>query len=64
MKRIFTVLTSIALTFALSFSAAFANDDALMKSQNYLKTITLDSPDAVLRMKLQVWKLIIRLMLY
>ncbi|WP_278243596.1 prenyltransferase/squalene oxidase repeat-containing protein [Catenibacterium mitsuokai] len=48
MKRIFTVLTSIALTFALSFSAAFANDDALMKSQNYLKTITLDSPDAVI----------------
>ena len=35
MKKIFTVLTSIALTFALSFSAAFANDDALMKSQNY-----------------------------
>lgn len=48
MKRIFTVLTSIALTFALSFSAAFANDDALIKSQNYLKTITLDSPDAVI----------------
>lgn len=48
MKRIFTVLTSIALTFALSFSAAFASDDALMKSQNYLKTITLDSPDAVI----------------
>ena len=48
MKKIFTVLTSIALTFALSFSAAFANDDALMKSQNYLKTITLDSPDAVI----------------
>ena len=43
-----TVLTSIALTFALSFSAAFANDDALIKSQNYLKTITLDSPDAVI----------------
>lgn len=36
------------LTFALSFSAAFANDDALIKSQNYLKTITLDSPDAVI----------------
>lgn len=48
MKRVFTVLTSIALTFALSFSAAFANDDALIKSQNYLKTITLDSPDAVI----------------
>lgn len=48
MKRIFTVLTSIALTFALSFSAAFANDDALIKSQNYLKTIALDSPDAVI----------------
>lgn len=48
MKKIFTVLTSIALTFALSFSAAFANDDALIKSQNYLKTITLDSPDAVI----------------
>lgn len=48
MKKIFTVLTSIALTFALSFSAAFASDDALMKSQNYLKTITLDSPDAVI----------------
>ena len=48
MKRILTVLTSIALTFALSFSAAFANDDALIKSQNYLKTITLDSPDAVI----------------
>lgn len=48
MKKIFTVLTSIALTFALSFSAAFANDDALVKSQNYLKTITLDSPDAVI----------------
>ena len=48
MRRIFTVLTSIALTFALSFSAAFANDDALLKSQNYLKTITLDSPDAVI----------------
>ena len=48
MKRIFTVLTSIALTFALSFSAAFASDDAFLKSQNYLKTITLDSPDAVI----------------
>lgn len=48
MKRIFTVLTSIALTFALSFSAAFANDDAFIKSQNYLKTIALDSPDAVI----------------
>ena len=48
MKKIFTVLTSIALTFASSFSAAFANDDALIKSQNYLKTITLDSPDAVI----------------
>lgn len=48
MKKIFTVLTSIALTFALSFSAAFANDDALIKSQNYLKTIALDSPDAVI----------------
>ena len=43
-----TVITSIALTFALSFSAAFASDDALVKSQNYLKTITLDSPDAVI----------------
>lgn len=48
MKRILTVLTSIALTFALSFSAAFANDDAFLKSQNYLKTIALDSPDAVI----------------
>lgn len=48
MKRIFTVLTSIALTFALSFSAAFANDDAFLKSQNYLKTIALDSPDAII----------------
>lgn len=48
MKRLFTVLTSIALTFALSFSAAFANDDAFLKSQNYLKTIALDSPDAVI----------------
>ena len=48
MRRIFTVLTSIALTFALSFSAAFASDDAFLKSQNYLKTITLDSPDAVI----------------
>ena len=48
MKRIFTVLTSIALTFALSFSAAFASDDAFLKSQNYLKTIALDSPDAVI----------------
>ena len=48
MKKIFTVLTSIALTFALSFSAAFANDGAFLKSQNYLKTITLDSPDAVI----------------
>lgn len=48
MKRIFTVLTSIALTFALSFSAAFAKDDAFLKSQNYLKTIALDSPDAVI----------------
>lgn len=48
MRRILTVITSIALTFALSFSAAFANDDALVKSQNYLKTITLDSPDAVI----------------
>lgn len=48
MKRIFTVLTSIALTFALSFSAAFANDEAFLKSQNYLKTIALDSPDAVI----------------
>lgn len=48
MKRIFTVLTSIALTFALSFSAAFANDDAFLKSQNYLKTIALDSPDALI----------------
>lgn len=48
MKKIFTVLTSIALTFALSFSAAFASDDAFLKSQNYLKTIALDSPDAVI----------------
>lgn len=48
MKKIFTVLTSIALTFAISFSAAFANDDAFLKSQNYLKTIALDSPDAVI----------------
>lgn len=48
MKKIFTVLTSIALTFALSFSVAFANDDAFLKSQNYLKTIALDSPDAVI----------------
>lgn len=48
MRRIFTVLTSIALTFALSFSAAFASDDAFLKSQNYLKTINLDSPDAVI----------------
>lgn len=48
MKRIFTVLTSIALTFALSFSATFASDDAFLKSQNYLKTIALDSPDAVI----------------
>ena len=48
MRRILTVITSIALTFALSFSAAFASDDALVKSQNYLKTITLDSPDAVI----------------
>lgn len=48
MKKIFTVLTSIALTFALSFSAAFANDDAFLKSQNYLKTIALDSPDAII----------------
>lgn len=48
MKKIFTVLTSIALTFVLSFSAAFANDDAFLKSQNYLKTIALDSPDAVI----------------
>ena len=48
MRKIFTVLTSIALTFALSFSAAFANDDAFLKSQNYLKTIALDSPDAVI----------------
>ena len=48
MKRLFTVLTSIALTFALSFSAAFASDDAFFKSQNYLKTIALDSPDAVI----------------
>ena len=64
MKKIFTVLTSIALTFALSFSAAFANDDAFLKSQNYLKTIALDSLMQLLRMKLQVWKLIIRLMLY
>ena len=48
MRRILTVITSIALTFALSFSAAFASDDALIKSQNYLKTITLDSPDAVI----------------
>lgn len=47
-EKIFTVLTSIALTFALSFSAAFANDDAFLKSQNYLKTIALDSPDAVI----------------
>ena len=48
MRRLLTVMTSIALTFALSFSAAFANDNALVKSQNYLKTITLDSPDAVI----------------
>ena len=48
MRRILTVITSIALTFALSFSAAFASDDAFLKSQNYLKTITLDSPDAVI----------------
>ena len=48
MRRILTVITSIALTFALSFSAAFANDDAFLKSQNYLKTIALDSPDAVI----------------
>ena len=48
MRRLLTVMTSIALTFALSFSAAFADDNALIKSQNYLKTITLDSPDAVI----------------
>lgn len=48
MRRLLTVITSIALTFALSFSAAFADDNALIKSQNYLKTITLDSPDAVI----------------
>ena len=48
MKRIFTVLTSIALTFALSFSAAFASDDALIKSRKYMTTIALDSPDAVI----------------
>ena len=48
MRRLLTVITSIALTFALSFSAAFADDNALAKSQNYLKTITLDSPDAVI----------------
>lgn len=48
MRRLLTVMTSIALTFALSFSAAFADDNALAKSQNYLKTITLDSPDAVI----------------
>lgn len=48
MRRLLTVMTSIALTFALSFSAAFASDNALIKSQNYLKTITLDSPDAVI----------------
>ena len=48
MRRLLTVITSIALTFALSFSVAFASDDALIKSQNYLKTITLDSPDAVI----------------
>lgn len=48
MRRLLTVMTSIALTFALSFSAAFADDNALVKSQNYLKTITLDSPDAVI----------------
>ena len=48
MRKLLTVITSIALTFALSFSAAFASDDALVKSQNYLKTITLDSPDAVI----------------
>lgn len=48
MRRLLTVITSIALTFALSFSAAFASDNALIKSQNYLKTITLDSPDAVI----------------
>lgn len=48
MRRVLTIITSIALTFALSFSAAFASDNALVKSQNYLKTITLDSPDAVI----------------
>lgn len=48
MKKIFTVLTSIALTFALSFSAAFASDDALLKSRKYMTTIALDSPDAVI----------------
>lgn len=37
MKRIFTVLTSIALTFALSFSAAFANDDAFLKITKLFK---------------------------
>lgn len=48
MKRVFTVLISIALTFALSFSAAFASDDALLKSRKYMTTIALDSPDAVI----------------
>ena len=48
MKRLLTIITSIALTFALSLSSAFADGDALTKSKNYIQTISLDSPDAVI----------------
>lgn len=48
MKRLLTIITSIALTFALSISATFATDDALVKTQNAIKTIALTSPDAVI----------------
>ena len=48
MKRLLTIITSIALTFALSISSAFAADDALVKTQNAIKTIALTSPDAVI----------------
>ena len=41
-------MTSIALTFALSISAAFATDDSLVRAQKAAKMLTLDSPDAVI----------------
>lgn len=48
MKRLLTIITSIALTFALSISAAFAQDDTLVRAQKAARMLTLDSPDAVI----------------